>query len=60
MTKSQARLLVVDDNRVNRLLLVRSVQLLGHHAQAAENGRVALEMLREQAFDLLISGATRK
>ena len=41
-----ARLLVVDDNKVNRLLLARSLELQGHSIASAENGRVALEMLR--------------
>ena len=36
-----ARLLVVDDNKVNRLLLTRSLELLGHRVAAAENGRAA-------------------
>ena len=49
-----ARLLVVDDNRVNRLLLARSVELLGHRVTAAENGRVALEMLGRESFDLML------
>ena len=49
-----ARLLVVDDNKVNRLLLSRNIELMGHHAAAAENGRVALEMLRREPFDLLL------
>jgi class 3 adenylate cyclase len=49
-----ARLLVVDDNKVNRLLLSRSVEMLGHRAVLAENGRVALEMLRRETFDLLL------
>ncbi|HSS71027.1 MAG TPA: adenylate/guanylate cyclase domain-containing protein [Casimicrobiaceae bacterium] len=49
-----ARLLVVDDNKVNRLLLARNIELMGHRAVAAENGRVALEMLRREAFDLLL------
>ena len=51
---SAARLLVVDDNKVNRLLLSRSVEMLGHRAVLAENGRVALEMLRRETFDLLL------
>src|SRR6202043_2932636 len=50
----QAPLLVVDDNKVNRLLLTRSLELQGHAVAAAENGRVALEMLRREAFDLLL------
>lgn len=49
-----ARLLVVDDNKVNRLLLSRSLELQGHSVASAENGRVALEMLRGESFDLLL------
>ena len=49
-----ARLLVVDDNKVNRLLLTRSLELQGHSVASAENGRVALDMLRRESFDLLL------
>jgi class 3 adenylate cyclase len=49
-----ARLLVVDDNKVNRLLLTRNLELQGHSATSAENGRIALEMLRSEPFDLLL------
>jgi class 3 adenylate cyclase len=49
-----ARLLVADDNKVNRLLLARSLELQGHRVACAENGRVALEMLRREPFDLLL------
>jgi len=51
---SGARLLVADDNKVNRLLLGRSLEVLGHRVAMAENGRVALEMLRRESFDLLL------
>ena len=54
MLESGARLLVVDDNKVNRLLLGRSLELQGHRVACAENGRVALEMLRREAFDLML------
>ena len=54
MLESGARLLVVDDNKVNRLLLGRSLELQGHRVVCAENGRVALEMLRREAFDLML------
>ena len=37
-----ARLLVVDDNKVNRLLLMRNLELMGHRVVSAENGRAAL------------------
>ena len=54
MVDRGARLLVADDNKVNRLLLKRSLELQGHQVECAENGRVALEMLRAQPFDLLL------
>ena len=54
MAERAARLLVVDDNKVNRLLLMRNVGLLGHRVASAENGRMALEMLRAEPFDLVL------
>ena len=54
MNDHGARLLVADDNKVNRLLLTRSLELQGHRVACAENGRVALEMLRSEVFDLLL------
>jgi class 3 adenylate cyclase len=54
MAERPARLLIADDNKVNRLLLARNLQLLGHEVAVAENGRVALEMLRADPFDLLL------
>jgi adenylate cyclase len=47
-------LLVVDDNRVNRLLLGRALEQLGHTVRFAENGREALETLRQRAVDLVL------
>src|SRR5262249_24540123 len=47
-------LLVVDDNRVNRLLLGRALEQLGHTVGFAENGRQALEVLRQRAVDLVL------
>ncbi len=54
MADPQGRILVVDDNKVNRLLLSRSVEMLGHGAVLAENGRVALERLAEGGLDLVL------
>lgn len=47
-------LLVVDDNKVNRLLLGRGLEGQGHHVTFAENGREALDLLRSQHFDLVL------
>ncbi|MGZ5768653.1 MAG: adenylate/guanylate cyclase domain-containing protein [Caldimonas sp.] len=52
--RGPARLLVADDNKVNRLLLARSLELQGHSVACAANGKVALEMLREGSFDLML------
>ena len=48
------KLLVVDDNRVNRLLLGRALEQLGHTVTFAENGREGLEALRRQRVDLIL------
>ena len=49
-----ATLLVVDDNKVNRLLLTRSLELLGHRVLSVENGRAALDAMRREPFDLVL------
>jgi adenylate cyclase len=54
MAEYGPRVLIVDDNTVNRLLLSRHIDLLGHRFALAENGRVALEKLQSDAFDLLL------
>jgi CheY-like chemotaxis protein len=48
------RVLVVDDNRVNQLLLGRSLEQQGHTVEFAENGRRALDLLGESRFDLML------
>jgi adenylate cyclase len=48
------RLLVVDDNKVNRLLLGRGLEQQGHRVAFAENGRQALEMFHQDEFDLML------
>ena len=48
------RLLVVDDNKVNRILLARGLEAQGHKVETAENGKQALEKLRSNSFDLVL------
>jgi class 3 adenylate cyclase len=48
------RLLVVDDNKVNRILLARGLESQGHLVETAENGKQALEKLRTDSFDLVL------
>lgn len=47
-------LLVVDDNKVNRLLLCRSLEQQGYRVEMAENGLVALEMMHDKPYDLVL------
>jgi class 3 adenylate cyclase len=47
-------ILVVDDNRVNQLLLGRGLEHEGHTLVFAEHGGEALELLRRQDFDLML------
>jgi adenylate cyclase len=47
-------LLVVDDNKVNRILLARGLESQGHKVETAENGKQALEKLRGNSFDLVL------
>jgi len=47
-------ILVVDDNRLNRLKLSRALTQRGHGVNEAENGREALDMLRSELFDLVL------
>ncbi len=54
MAERRTRLLVADDNKVNRLLLTRSLEVQGHGVASAENGLIALQMLRAEPFDLVL------
>jgi len=52
--RPQCRVLVVDDNGMNRLLLGQHVTQLGHQPLGVENGRKALELLQGERFDLVL------
>ena len=52
--QESGRLLVVDDNKVNRILLARGLEAQGHRVETAENGKQALEKLRSDSFDLVL------
>jgi class 3 adenylate cyclase len=52
--RNLGHILVVDDNRLNRLKLTRALTQQGHAVSEAENGREALEMLRSELFDLVL------
>jgi adenylate cyclase len=51
---TQAHVLVVDDDSVNRVLLSRSLEREGHRFAIAEDGRRALEILRRESVDVVL------
>jgi adenylate cyclase len=54
MFEGHGHILVVDDHRTTRLKLSLGLQQQGHTVAEAENGRIALERLRAEAFDLVL------
>jgi putative two-component system response regulator len=53
--RSRSRLLIVDDVEAMRLTLTTCLQLSGYHVHSASSGGEALELLRSQPFDLLLT-----
>lgn len=51
---SPTRVLVVDDGEENRELVQLVLQNVGIDVAVAENGQVAVDVVREQAFDLIL------
>ena len=54
MTDRPIHILAVDDNRMSRLKLARTLQGEGYSVSQADGGRTALDMLRSGAFDLVL------
>ena len=54
MRVEPGRVLIVDDNRMNRMKLSHSLVQQGHTTVEAVNGREALELLRAETFDLVL------
>jgi adenylate cyclase len=48
------RILVVEDDRFNRINLTRQLKQQGHEVTTAENGKEALDLLRSQSFDVML------
>lgn len=54
MNDAHTNILVVDDNRMNRLKLGKNLEKNGHGVTLAEDGHEALKMLDAQSFDLVL------
>ena len=54
MADQNGHILVVDDNSTSRLKLTMGLKQQGHTVALAENGQQALDMLRAEAFDVVL------
>lgn len=48
-------IIIAEDDAVASLLLVRTLEKAGHRVKSAPTGRSALELLRQQTFDILVT-----
>lgn len=53
MTKTRKKFLIVDDISTNRILLKIMCEKLGYDSDLAANGREALDLIRENSYDLI-------
>ena len=54
MKDEHGHILVVDDHKTNRLKLSLGLKTQGHTVALAEDGQQALDMLRAEAFDVVL------
>ena len=50
----QYNILVVEDDEVNQVVLLRFLKILGYKATLAENGQEAINRFKTENFDLII------
>ncbi|WP_181705034.1 sensor histidine kinase [Chthonobacter rhizosphaerae] len=46
--------LVAEDNRTNQMVICKMLEAAGHRPTTADDGEMALSLLREQSFDLVL------
>jgi two-component system, sensor histidine kinase and response regulator len=51
---SRLRILVAEDNRVNQMLLQRTLEKLGHLVMLVSNGQEAVDIVSRESFDLVL------
>ncbi len=51
---ASGRVLLVEDNRVNRTIAIRLLEKMGVEAEVAENGQAALDIVENESFDLIL------
>ena len=51
---SSQNILIIEDNPVNRFMLIRQLEKVGHIVSNAENAKEALELIENNQFDLIL------
>ena len=52
--RERTRILLVEDNMVNQQVALRMIERIGYKANAAANGRDALEILAQNPYDIIL------
>lgn len=47
------KILVVDDNDINLMLIIKTLNKLGYDCKKASNGQIAVDMVKQENFDLI-------
>jgi signal transduction histidine kinase len=58
MTNEPGRILIADDDRMQRMLLTRTLVQQGHTVEAVSSGHEAIEKLTQQPFDAVLCDIT--
>src|ERR1051326_2050953 len=48
------RVLLAEDDPINRLMILRTLEKRGHYVVAVENGMQVLETLEDESFDIIL------
>ncbi|MGR5334515.1 CHASE3 domain-containing protein [Vibrio gigantis] len=54
LTCSSLSILLVEDNRINAIVAQGFCEKLGHHVDLSENGKLAIERLKTNKYDLIL------
>ncbi|MEZ8436458.1 CHASE3 domain-containing protein [Vibrio splendidus] len=54
LTCDSLRILLVEDNRINAIVAQGFCEKLGHHVDLSENGKLAIERLKTNQYDLIL------